>query len=106
MSEVTRILSAIEHGDPHAAGQLLTRQRMKEAEEEEPPKPSTRLSDSGAALASISAQRHRVGVSRMNAALLIETSMLDEGWCEGDEPYWNVTTMLARATMIREVAWQ
>ena len=23
MSEVTRILSAIEHGDPHAAGQLL-----------------------------------------------------------------------------------
>src|SRR6266404_3894262 len=44
----------------------LTRQRMKEAayaeilrmiKEEEPPKPSTRLSDSGEALASISAQR-------------------------------------------------
>src|SRR5438874_10706673 len=45
----------------------LTHKRMKEAahaeilrliKEEEPPKPSTRLSDSGAALASISAQRH------------------------------------------------
>jgi serine/threonine protein kinase/tetratricopeptide (TPR) repeat protein len=45
----------------------LTRQRMKEAayaeilrmiKEEEPPKPSTRLSDSGEALASISANRH------------------------------------------------
>src|SRR6266852_6101272 len=45
----------------------LTHQRMKEAayaeilrmiREEEPPKPSTRLSDSGEALASISAQRH------------------------------------------------
>ena len=45
----------------------LTRKRMKEAafaeilrriKEEEPPKPSTRLSDSGEALASISAQRH------------------------------------------------
>ena len=45
----------------------LTHKRMKEAayaevlrliKEEEPPKPSTRLSDSGEALASISAQRH------------------------------------------------
>src|SRR5437660_7041985 len=45
----------------------LTHKRMKEAgyaeilrmiKEEEPPKPSTRLSDSGAALASISANRH------------------------------------------------
>jgi WD40 repeat protein len=45
----------------------LTHKRMKEAaygeilrmiKEEEPPRPSTRLSDSGAALASISAQRH------------------------------------------------
>src|SRR5439155_218609 len=45
----------------------LTRKRLKEAayaeilrmiKEEEPPKPSTRLSDSGEALASISAQRH------------------------------------------------
>src|SRR3989449_8892529 len=45
----------------------LTHQRMKEAayaeilrmiKEEEPPKPSTRLSDSGEALASISANRH------------------------------------------------
>ena len=45
----------------------LTRQRFKDAaygeviriiKEEEPPKPSTRLSDSGEALASISAQRH------------------------------------------------
>src|SRR5213078_3733829 len=45
----------------------LTHKRMKEAayaeilrmiKEEEPPKPSTRLSDSGSALASISAQRH------------------------------------------------
>lgn len=45
----------------------LTNKRMKEAafaeilrriKEEEPPKPSTRLSDSGEALASISAQRH------------------------------------------------
>lgn len=45
----------------------LTHKRMKEAahaeilrmiKEEEPPKPSTRLSDSGDALASISAQRH------------------------------------------------
>src|SRR5437773_9371366 len=45
----------------------LTHKRMKEAayaevlrmiKEEEAPKPSTRLSDSGAALASISAQRH------------------------------------------------
>src|SRR5204863_8808671 len=45
----------------------LTRKRLKEAayaeilrmiREEEPPKPSTRLSDSGEALASISAQRH------------------------------------------------
>jgi serine/threonine protein kinase/tetratricopeptide (TPR) repeat protein len=45
----------------------LTRQRMKEAayaeilrmiKEEEPPKPSTRLSDSGESLASISANRH------------------------------------------------
>src|SRR2546423_14274567 len=45
----------------------LSRKRVKEAahgeilpipKEEEPPKPSTRLSDSGAALASISAQRH------------------------------------------------
>src|SRR5205823_2897003 len=45
----------------------LTHQRMKEAgyaeilrliKEEEPPRPSTRLSDSGAALASISANRH------------------------------------------------
>jgi serine/threonine protein kinase len=45
----------------------LTRQRMKEAaygeilrmiKEDEPPKPSTRLSDSGEALASISANRH------------------------------------------------
>src|SRR5213075_3506841 len=45
----------------------LTHQQMKEAaygeilrmiREEEPPRPSTRLSDSGAALASISAQRH------------------------------------------------
>src|SRR5215218_4861793 len=46
----------------------LTRTRLKEAayaevlrmiKEEEPPRPSTRLSDSGAALASISARRHR-----------------------------------------------
>src|SRR5205807_5392003 len=45
----------------------LTHKRMKEAayaeilrmiKEEEPPRPSTRLSDSGEALASISAQRH------------------------------------------------
>src|SRR5207253_2997197 len=45
----------------------LSRQRVREAaygevvrmiKEEEPPKPSTRLSDSGEALASISAQRH------------------------------------------------
>jgi eukaryotic-like serine/threonine-protein kinase len=45
----------------------LTRKRLKEAaygeilrmiREEEPPKPSTRLSDSGEAMASISAQRH------------------------------------------------
>src|SRR5438874_2477352 len=45
----------------------LSRKQLKEAaygeilrmiKEEEPPKPSTRLSDSGAALASISAQRH------------------------------------------------
>src|SRR3984893_7970915 len=45
----------------------LSRKRMKEAayieilrmiKEEEPPRPSTRLSDSGEALASISAQRH------------------------------------------------
>src|SRR5213075_2353045 len=45
----------------------LTHKRMKEAayaeilrliKEEEPPKPSTRLSESGEALASISAQRH------------------------------------------------
>src|SRR4249920_3492411 len=45
----------------------LTHKRMKEVayaeilrmiKEEEPPKPSTRLSDSGATLASISAQRH------------------------------------------------
>src|SRR5438874_6482574 len=45
----------------------LSRQRIREAaygeilrmiKEEEPPRPSTRLSDSGAALASISAQRH------------------------------------------------
>ena len=45
----------------------LSRKRIKEAayaeilrmiKEEEPPKPSTRLSDSGEALASISAQRH------------------------------------------------
>src|SRR5947208_1836494 len=45
----------------------LTHKRMKDAayaeilrmiKEEEPPKPSTRLSDSGAALASISANRH------------------------------------------------
>src|SRR3979411_2752756 len=45
----------------------LTHKRIKEAaygeilrliKEEEPPKPSTRLSDSGEALASISAQRH------------------------------------------------
>src|SRR5207249_1570688 len=45
----------------------LTHKRMKEAayaeilrliKDEEPPKPSTRLSDSGEALASISAQRH------------------------------------------------
>ena len=45
----------------------LTHKRMKEAayaeilrmiKEEEPPKPSTRLSDSGEALASISANRH------------------------------------------------
>ena len=45
----------------------LTHKRMKEAayaeilrmiKEEEPPKPSTRLTDSGEALASISAQRH------------------------------------------------
>src|SRR5271157_1275105 len=45
----------------------LTHKRVREAayaevlrliKEEEPPRPSTRLSDSGAALASISAQRH------------------------------------------------
>jgi hypothetical protein len=45
----------------------LTHKRMKEAaygeilrmiKEEEPPRPSTRLSDSGEALASISANRH------------------------------------------------
>src|SRR6185312_2129322 len=45
----------------------LTHQRLKEAaygdilrmiKEEDPPRPSTRLTDSGAALASISAQRH------------------------------------------------
>src|SRR5207253_2169814 len=45
----------------------LSKQRVKEAayaevlrmiQEEEPPRPSTRLSDSGAALVSISAQRH------------------------------------------------
>src|SRR5207249_9932735 len=45
----------------------LSRKRLKEAayaeilrmiKEEEPPKPSTRLSDSGEALASISARRH------------------------------------------------
>src|SRR5438874_2924081 len=48
-------------------GTPLTHKRMKEAayaeilrliKEEEPPRPSTRLSDSGEALASISAQRH------------------------------------------------
>jgi serine/threonine protein kinase len=48
-------------------GTPLTQKRLKEAaygeilrmiREEEPPKPSTRLSDSGEALASISAQRH------------------------------------------------
>ena len=46
MSDVTPILSALEQGDPFAAEQFL------------PHKPSTRLSDSGEALRSISPQRH------------------------------------------------
>src|SRR5205807_719827 len=60
------VCQAIQHA--HQTGSTpLTHKRIKEAayyeilrmiKEEEPPRPSTRLSDSGEALASISAQRH------------------------------------------------